>query len=260
MKIIRLVLGYLRHNLMAAMAYRSAFFLQAFGMLLNDVMLLFFWWAFFQRFPGLQGWDLAGVVTLYGVVAFGYGMHAIVCGNAAHLPRIIATGGLDYYLALPADPLIHLLISRMSLNAWGDVLFGLLVFLIAVPGGWLRLPLFLLLGLIAALIFASFRVIVGAAAFWMGSAEYLAGQMNMALITFGLYPVDIFPSLVRVLLYTLIPGAFVGTIPARLLTDFSWGQLALLAAFATGITLIAYIVFHLGLRRYESGNLVTMRG
>jgi ABC-2 type transport system permease protein len=63
----------------------------------------------------------------------------------------------------------------------------------------------------------------------------------------------------RVLLYTLIPGAFVGTIPARLLTSFSWGQLALPVAFAAEIALIARLVFHWGLRRYESGNLVTMR-
>jgi hypothetical protein len=45
-----------------------------------------------------------------------------------------------------------------------------------------------------------------------------------------------------------------------LLSDFRWGLLALLVAFVAGITLAARLIFHLGLRRYESGNLVTMRG
>lgn len=260
MKTIRLVLGYLRHNLMAAMAYRGAFFLQAFGMLLNDVMLLFFWSILFRQLPNLRGWNLTQVLTLYGVAAFGFGAATVVCGNATRIAGIVASGDLDYYLALPADPLAHLLVSRMSLPAWGDMIFGLLVYLIAAPGNWMRLPLFLLLGVLSALIVVAFAVLMGSLAFWLGRAQTLASQLNNKLIAFSLYPIDIFPGLVRVLLYTLIPSAFISSIPAELLNDFRWEQMALLVTFVIGITLVARLVFGLGLRRYESGNLVTMRG
>ena len=260
MKTIRLVLGYLRHNLMSAMAYRGAFLLQVFGMILNNTMLLFFWWVLFNRLPSLQGWDLIGVMTIYGIVAFGFGAANVVCGNSFLVARIIASGDLDYYLALPADPLTHLLISRMSLPAWGDIIFGLCVFLIAAPGQWARLPLFLLLGLLAGLVIVTFSVLVGSLAFWIGNADNLAGQAINALITFSLYPADIFPGAVRLLLYTLIPGAFIGSVPAELLSDFDWGRLATLVAFSAVITLAAQLAFRLGLRRYESGNLVTVRG
>ena len=260
MKTVQLVWGYLRHNMMSAMAYRGAFILQVVGMVLNDAMLLFFWWILFNRLPTLQGWDLAGVMTLYGVVAFGFGMATVVCGNAFLVARVIVSGDLDYYLALPADPLVHVLISRMSLSAWGDVLFGLAVFLVAAPGRWGSLPLFLLLGLIAGLIFVAFSVLVGSLAFWVGNADNLATQAVNALVTFGLYLVEIFPGVVRILLYTLIPAAFVGSVPAGLLSEFDWGQMALLVAFTAGIALAARWVFFRGLRRYESGNLVTVRG
>lgn len=260
MKTVQLVWGYLRHNLMSAMAYRGAFILQVVGMVLNDAMLLFFWWVLFNRLPTLQGWDLAGVMTLYGVVAFGFGMATVVCGNAFLVARVIVSGDLDYYLALPADTLVHVLVSRMSLSAWGDVLFGLAVFLVAAPGQWGSLPLFLLLGLIAGLILVAFSVLVGSLAFWVGNADSLAAQATNALVTFGLYPVEIFPGVVRILLYTLIPAAFVGSVPAGLLSEFDWGQMALLVAFTAGIALAARWVFFRGLRRYESGNLVTVRG
>ncbi len=260
MKTMRLVLDYARHNLMSAMAYRGAFILQVIGMMLNDAMLLFFWWVLFNRLPNLQGWDLSGVMTIYGIVAFGFGIGNGVCGNSFLVARIISSGDLDYYLALPADPLVHLLVSRTSLPAWGDVLFGLLVFLIAAPGRYLSLPLFLVLGLTTALIFVAFGVLVGALAFWVGNAENLTGQAINAIITFSLYPVEIFPGAIRVLLYTLIPSAFVGSLPARLLLDFDWGQLATLIAVAAGFVLAARGVFWWGLRRYESGNLVTVRG
>jgi len=245
---------------MSAMAYRGAFILQVAGMVLNDAMLLFFWWILFSRLPTLRGWDLAGVMTLYGIVAFGFGLATVVCGNAFLVARLIVSGDLDYYLALPADPLVHVLISRMSLPAWGDVIFGLAVFLAAAPGRWGSLPLFFLLGLIAGLVLVAFSVLVGSLAFWIGNADSLAAQATNALITFGLYPVEIFPGIVRILLYTLIPAAFVGSLPAGLLNEFDWGRMALLVTFTAGITLAARWVFFRGLRRYESGNLVTVRG
>jgi len=260
MKTIRLVLGYLRHNLMSATAYRGAFLLQVFGMILNNAMLLFFWWVLFNRLPSLQGWDLAGVMTLYGVVAFGFGVAHIVCGNSTQVARTITSGDMDYYLALPADPLVHMLVSRMSLSAWGDAVFGLVIFLAAAPGRWASLLLFILLGLMAGLVFVGFSVMVGSLAFWVGNADNLATQAINALLTFGLYPMEIFPGLIRILLYTLIPAAFVGSVPAALLNDFDWGRLATMAAFTVGITLAAWAVFRWGLRRYESGNLVTVRG
>ena len=260
MKTLRLVCGYLRHNLMSAMAYRGAFVLQVVGMVLNDAMLLFFWWVLFQRLPVLQGWDLAGVMRLYGVLAFGFGVANVVCGNGFLVARVIASGDLDYYLALPADPLVHLLVSRMSLSAWGDILFGLAVFLAAAPGQWMRLPLFLLLGAIAGLVLVAFSALVGSLAFWVGNAENLAMQAINAVISFGTYPVEIFRGVVRILLYTLVPAAFVGSVPARLLSDFSWGQMGLQIAAAAGLTLAARAAFRWGLRRYESGNLVTVRG
>jgi ABC-2 type transport system permease protein len=245
---------------MSAMAYRGAFLLQVFGMALNNTMLLFFWWVLFSQLPTLRGWTLDQVMTLYAVVAFGFGLANVVCGNAFLVARLIVRGDLDYYLALPADPLVHLLVSRMSVPAWGDAAFGLVVYLLAAPNPWTSLPLFLLLGVLAGLVFVAFGVLVGSLAFWVGNADNLATQAVNALITFGIYPIEIFPGAVQWLLYTLIPAAFVGSMPAALLTEFDWGRLGVLLAVAGGSTLAARLVFHWGLRRYESGNLVIVRG
>lgn len=260
MKHAHLIWGYVRHNLMAGMAYRGAFFLQVFGMVLNNLMLLFFWSVLFTRFPTLNGWTLPDVVTLYAMVALAYGLAMVTFGNSGRVAQVIASGDLDYYLALPADPLLHLLISRMSMSAWGDVIFGLALFAIVTPAWWLKLPLFLLLGVSAGLLFTAFRVIVGALAFWLGQAQNLALQLGNAMITFSIYPVDIFPGLVRLLLYTLIPAAFVGSAPTRLLLAFNWLDLLELLAVTAGFCLLAGGIFRLGLRRYESGNLVGVRG
>ena len=260
MKTLRLIWGYLRHNLMSGMAYRGAFLMQIFGMMLNNLMLLFFWTLLFRQFPEIKGWTLTSVVALYSVVATGFGFAVVVFGNCAYVPRIIASGDLDYYLTLPADPLTHVLISRMSISGWGDLLFGVALYLVAVPAAWRTLPLFLLLSGLAGLIYVSFNVAAGSLAFWLGRAENLASQLRMALLNFSLYPVDIFPGVVRLLLYTLIPAAFIGSVPAKLIAHFDAGWLLRLIGMAAGSMFLARLIFQWGLRRYESGNLVTVRG
>ncbi|MGC9348480.1 MAG: ABC transporter permease [Anaerolineae bacterium] len=260
MRTLRLIVRYVRHNLMSQMAYRGAFFLQVLGMALNDMMLLIFWALLFRQFPTLNGWTLQGIITLYAVVATGFGVAAVIFGNSSRISRTITTGDLDYYLALPADPLVHLLVSRMVLSGLGDALFGVILFIIFVPGWLWKLPLFVLTSALTAILFVSFAVITGSLAFWLGQSEYLAMQLRNAMLSFSLYPVDIFPDAIRMLLYTLIPAALVGSVPATLLMAFDVRQLLLLVAATAAMALLARVVFHRGLRRYESGNLVTVRG
>jgi ABC-type uncharacterized transport system permease subunit len=52
---------------------------------------------------------------------------AIFCGNSYHFGELIAGGQLDYYLALPKNPLLHILVSRMDMSGAGDLIFGLLM-------------------------------------------------------------------------------------------------------------------------------------
>jgi ABC-2 type transport system permease protein len=260
MQHLTLILAYLRHNLMSAMAYRGAFLLQIAGMILNDAFFLFFWWVFFQRIPTLQGWALKDVVTLFGLVAFGFGIATAVFGNALRIPRQVVAGQLDYYLTLPADPLLHLLVSRMSLSAWGDAIFGLGLFCVITPFDPVKLLVFLVAGLLSAVVLVSFGVLSGSLVFWLGNMEQGAEQIIWSITTFASYPTDLFPSTIRIILYTLIPAAFVGTIPARLVAHFSWDRFGLLVAFTVFFAVLARVVFYRGLRRYSSGNLVVMRG
>jgi ABC-2 type transport system permease protein len=255
-----LVVAYVRHNLMAAMEYRAAFLLQVFGMALNNVIFLFFWWVLFTRLPSIRGWTMPMVATIFGLVALAFGLANAIFGNCMRIASIVVTGDMDYYLALPADPLVHLIVSRSHLSAWGDAISGLGIYLFLVPDSLAKLHLFLLYAMAGALIFVGFSVIVGSLVFFLDQSQDISGYLFNAVISFSLYPIDIFPQVVRFLLYTLVPAAMVGTLPARLLFDFRWERLAALIGFTVLILLVGRALFTLGLRRYESGNRVTVRG
>ncbi|HEV8114766.1 MAG TPA: ABC-2 family transporter protein, partial [Acidimicrobiales bacterium] len=73
----------------------------------------------------------------------------------------------------------------------------------------------------------------------------------------GAYPVDVFAGAVKVLLFSVVPAAFVATVPARLIDDFDLALAGQLVGVAAIFALAAAATFTLGLRRYTSGSVWT---
>src|SRR5687767_8541626 len=82
-----LVCAYTRANLKAQLEYRGAFFSQAGAMFINDGAWLLFWAFFFTRFPVLQGWGLTDVLSLWAMVAAGFGSPTRSWAMRCSLPR-----------------------------------------------------------------------------------------------------------------------------------------------------------------------------
>jgi ABC-2 type transport system permease protein len=254
-----LVWAYFKLNLAASMEYRASFLAQSVGMAANDALAFFFWWVYFQNFAQIGGWGLRDVVLLWAVVATSVGLAAVVFGNAHRLPIVVSQGQLDYYLGLPWNPLLHVLVSRMSFAGWGDVAFGLAAFGVAAWLGVLNPVLAIVLAAVSAAIVVAFCVLVGSLAFFIGNAEAAALQAREAMILFSIYPGSLFQGGVKLLLFTLIPAGFVSHMPVELLREFEPARMALLVGFTCVIWVAAVWVFQIGLRRYESGNLIAMR-
>ncbi|GAC1429282.1 MAG: hypothetical protein PVS3B3_18040 [Ktedonobacteraceae bacterium] len=258
--ILRFVGAYAVANLQSALEYRTAFFVQIATMAATDCLWLFFWWTYFHQFPLVHGWQSTDIVILWTVSACGFGISVGIFGNARQLSALIMKGGLDAYLGMPRYVLLHVCIAATDPTAWGDVLFGIVAFIVFLHPTMLRLSLFMVLTLFVCCIFTAFAILLGSLAFFLGNTEGLMQQMFGALISFSTYPMDIFQGAVRLLLFTVIPAGFISFIPLQLLHQFTWPLLGALVGFTTLFTGIAVSVFHLGLRHYESGNLMGMQG
>jgi ABC-2 type transport system permease protein len=251
--------AYFKANLKVALEYRVAFWSNVLAMVLNDAMWVVFWAIFFTRFPEVRGYDLRDVLTVWAVAALGFGVATGIFGNCTRFAPLVAEGRLDFYLLLPRPPLFHLLISHMSISAWGDALFGLGLYLVVVRPSPLELVAFLVVSLAAGAIIAAHATLANSLAFWLGQAEGVSQQLMNALIMFSTYPTTLFTGLIRVVLFTAIPAGFIAYVPVRFLREFQAWQLASVMAVALVYVALAGLVFDRGLRRYESGNLVAMR-
>jgi ABC-2 type transport system permease protein len=250
---------YLKTNLRISLEYRVAFISKVVGMLLNDLIWLFFWWTFFTRFPQASGYGVREALTLWLISSLGIGWSQAIFGNAIKIGNVVANGNLDYYLTVPKNVLFHLSISSMDVAAWGDLIFSLLAFLLLYQPEPGLILVVLAVSFFSGAVLISFVIIAQSLVFFLGNSEALANQIMFSLITFATYPGHLFRGIVKGILYTLIPAAFVCYIPVELIRQFDWRLFSLLALAAGMFVGLACSVFYVGLRRYESGNLLQMR-
>ncbi len=254
MNTLKFLLALWKANLQSVMEYRASFLTQMLGMILNNSIYFLVWVIFFERFDNVNGWGIGDMYVTFGIAASAFGLVSLLFGNTFNLGDIITRGRLDYYLSLPKPVLLHALASRSTASGLGDFAYGYLSLAasgLMTPQSALR---FTLATLLAAVVFASFLILVQSLAFWMGSSNSLVNIATNAMITFAIYPITLFDNTAKVILFTLIPAALMGALPASFTISFQWqtlGQLFLGAVLFLGL---AILVFQAGLRRYESGS------
>ncbi|RPH62964.1 MAG: hypothetical protein EHM81_01100 [Chloroflexi bacterium] len=243
-------------NLQSGMEYRGAFLTQIVMMMLNNAFYFVFWIIFFERFKEIRGWQIDDMFVLFGVAASSFGLAAFLFGNAFTLSDIITKGRLDYYLSMPRSVLLHALVSRSITSGLGDFTYGFISYAASGQFTWDGLARFLLGIILAGMAFLGFMIIVHSLTFWLGNAAALSLMAQNAIISFALYPISLFDNPAKLVLFTLIPAAFMGAVPAALVRSFTWGTLGQLALGAVVFLGLAICVFYSGLRRYESGSAI----
>ncbi|HYF95055.1 MAG TPA: ABC-2 family transporter protein [Symbiobacteriaceae bacterium] len=258
-KFLRLYGEYMKANIAIAMEYRTSFVSQVFGMMINDALWVAFWVLYFEKFPILKGWTLEDVLVLWCSVAFSLGLVTAFLSNCARIPTLVVQGQLDYYLTLPKDVLLHLLISQFRPTALGDALFGPLLLVIMVKLTWMKVLVFLVVSLLAACVWAGCYLLTGSLAFFLGQSEGISAQVMNTIIHFATYPTTIFDNTVKFLLITILPAGFITTLPVELVREVQLVPFLELLAGAAVFLGSGVLLFRAGLRRYESGNLMMMR-
>jgi len=244
---LRDTLGYvaalLRINLAAGFA-RPIFTLASAAMMLgNNVILFLVWVIYFANFSSLRGWGLQDLALLIGVVAWAFGLTVFLAGGIRDLAATIADGGLDIHLGRPRHPLPGLLMSRSIPSGLGDAPLG-------------DLPLLLAVATAAGGVLAATLTIFQCLPFWLPGAAALAEDLFNGLMLVILYPQHPYGFLVRAVLFTAFPTAFIALLPVEAIRHHSLVEALAVLAAALAYGALAVWVFERGLRRYTSGNRI----
>lgn len=246
-------------NLQSAMEYRANFLIQVFGMMLNNASFAIFWKVLVDKTGGVGGYGFSDIMALWAIVSTAFGFAHVFMGNIRELGQVVMKGELDVYLLQPKDPWLNVLVSRTSVSAWGDALYGYLVIALLPGGSAPGFLLFTLLSLIGALILAATFSAAESLAFFLGDSSALSGALAEFMVSFSLYPETIFGRETRWLFYSIIPSGFVAFLPLAAFKALDWGLVPLLLGVAVLYLLASRGLFALGLRRYESGSQMGTR-
>ncbi len=256
---LRMMGLYFKLNLSSALEYRASFLMAAFGMALSNGSFVFFWWIAFEQIGGrIGGYDFRDVMFIWAATSSAFGLSTVLFANMHQLSRLIVQGEMDSFLLQPKDVLLSALCARTDLSAWGDVAYGFVLMALTDQGavGWAAFAAAVFIG---GLLMTAATVSAHALSFWLGDTGALGQMVSEFMINFSIYPEGIYHGFARLMMCTALPAFFMVHVPLRLARGGSLWYFPGLLAFAALYLAGAWWLFHKGLRRYESGNLIQTR-
>jgi ABC-2 type transport system permease protein len=256
---IRLTWDIKKLVLATAMSYRASFWAQVLGMVFNDSSWMVLWYIFFKSFPKINGWSFEQMVILFALSCLASFWCEFFCGGVAELSNYVITGQLDVYLTGPKNVLWSVSVSTSDIAALGDGLFGFIMVMSVFGHAPFKVLLVCIIALGVAVLFYDFMLIIQSLSFWLGDIQDAARRIVHMLVSFTGYPQSVFQGVLKFIMMTILPAFFVITVPVNLITDFSWTYMSIFVTSVVVGTVGSVLFFNSGLKRYESGNLMTTR-
>jgi ABC-2 type transport system permease protein len=224
-------------------------------MFVNNIFFLIYWLFFFSIFKSAS-FQLGDIFYIYSIVYTGFGLSQFLCGNLPNISDIVTSGKLDYYLLKPQNPLLHLIMAKSSTIALGDILYGVMAFVLVMMKDFslIKILLWILLSIVVAVIISSYYIILGSFSFILGNSKSISDIGGSALIMFATYPQIQTSFWIRITLSTFIPSIIISLYPLNVLKFLNLTEGLYLLIFTIVIASLSYAFFKYGLTKYESSN------
>lgn len=258
MKSLKLALINIRKNIKNEKELKSAFIISIVGMMLNNAAFLILWYYFGKIVGELNGWKAEDIFGLYAVNTVSYGIVSGFFSGIFYIPTYITTASLDRYLLTPKNILMKIATSRISTSAFGDLLYGIVCFVLFIVLRHLSLNqilLTILMMILSTIIFFSFSVICMTISFYLMDGKNVSEGFYGLFLSNSLYHGGAFTGILRAIFTFVVPSLLLGAIPVELVNDFSITKLIIMILFSIFWLEISILFFNRSLRKYESNNL-----
>ena len=253
---LKLIFSYYKLNLKKEWKYKSSFFMQIFMMILNDAFFIIQWVIIFNLVDDIGGYGFNETMLLWAISAGGYGIAHAFFNGAWKIKDIVYEGKLDVYLTQPKSVLLNVACSSTEVATIGDIIYAFAV-LVIVGAPWYWYLLMVPAIIMAGLIFVSVYVTYISFCFYIKQGDAVAKSVEGTMNKAGQYPQAIYSTAVKAILYSVIPALFFTFVPVQyfFLTPNVWWILGFVGVTIFWVVL-AFVSFKLGLKKYNSGNLM----
>ncbi|WP_075882757.1 ABC transporter permease [Candidatus Protochlamydia sp. W-9] len=255
---LKLYFCYAKLNLIKNLNYRINFLIGLIINLAGSLVLFYFYDVVFDRLGAIGTWDkthamlLAGTYMIVESLYIGLAFHSI-----SRFPKIILDGDLDDYLILPISPRAALALQEMDYGNILNALFGIGLVYYFFPTSSISfssLANYFIAILFGLIFLSNLLLLLMSFAFWFGRVDELRDALAW-IMDLGARPAFIYPSILRNIFYWILPFFLIANVPVEFLTgERNWLNIFLFFFAIVPFYIGNKIVWHLGLRKYESAS------
>lgn len=255
--LVKLYLHMFRLNLKSVAIYDKDFLFGVLAMVLKCATNFSILFILFLVIDDISGWTFDEMMFLYGFSIASYAVWHCFFINTITIPTFIQNGELDRFLIRPVNPILLIMMDGFDEDGWGELLFGVVVLIIAaarldiLSPALLLLPVYLVFG---SLIFAGISIILASISFFtIGESDVT--DITMELQELARYPVPIFGQNFGFFLSFVLPIGFAAYYPSRIFLRPGYESIVFfIATPVVGVLFFAfsYYVWTFSLRKYSS--------
>lgn len=250
---------FVTQELKRMMEYKGDFIVGIIGFLLGQLTNMLFLFIVFSQIPSLMGWTLEQVIFIYGFSLIPKGLDHLFFDNLWSIGHFtVRKGDFDKYLTRPINPLFHVMVEKLQIDALGELLMGIALICITMPSvsiQWSVTKVLLILLVIpfATMIYVGIKTATAAIAFWTkrsGNVTFMFYMVN----DFAKYPVTIYNNFVKTVITYIIPFAFTAFYPANyiLTGENPLFNIGFTVVISIVIMTIGVCIWNKGIKAYES--------
>jgi ABC-2 type transport system permease protein len=261
----RIIRIYIRHfcNSAKIFFYYNDITFSLIGFFARDLVAIAVIYFITFRFGMIGGWEIGELLFLYSLLYISYGFSMLFFAGVRSIEDDIRTGLFDRYLVTPLSIFFQAIIAKVDLlTTLCYCTLGFILFFISADMtgiSWTPGTIMVLVsGLIGGTLIQSALLLAGSIpGFWTIRTGQVKFMIFFNIRRLGIFPISIYPGIIKFILLYVFPFAFVNYVPAGLMAGKSapgvwpflpWGSLFI------GLVLFGIVLFfwNTGIKNYKS--------
>jgi ABC-2 type transport system permease protein len=204
-----------------ALTYRLNFIISMFITLGFNILFPLVTILIYGSGASFPGWGFYEVLLIQSVFTLSVGLACIMFSNVLWATmQHIREGSFEIVLLRPVNPLFFLIATNFDPGSFGLVIGGGVLFAFSLAHTTIvsvaAIPQFLLLFAAGFAVMAGMNMIMAATSFkWVGNSRI--PEIFDTIMSFGKYPITIFPQMLKGIVTFVIPVGMIGFFPASAL-------------------------------------------
>lgn len=259
LKYLRIYQVQLKNNFVREVVYRTNFFTSLATDLVWMLVEVSLFTVIYANVDTLGGWTKTQVYFFLGIFFMSDSLFTVFFQrNFWSFSDLVNKGELDILLTKPVHPMFLALSRWINLTAVFNFILGAVITVryaeqAGFEGGirWFLILFWLLVGVATATVV---RFLFCVWVFWT-ERSWALSILYYQFFNLATKPDTIYPKIIRYLILSALPFAFIGSVPARaLLHGLDTGEYVLIACVISGFLFMDTLFWRMGLRRYQSAS------